>query len=150
MVLVNKIWIYALCPAWSFIINVLYWIPRLNRLPKYSGMLKEMQAMSLPKVMSEFIWTKDKLKDWRPWPITIIARDLKDDCDGAAIMAQWWQKKHGIPSRFVYLYSITSSHVICVSNDNTWAVSNQEIIKLDPNNWKIDILSKYPEYDTIL
>jgi len=115
--------------------------------------MKDYLNLSLKELMSKFKWKKDNLKDWSPWVITIIARDLLDDCDGAAVLAKWWYKKHNVASRIVALYSSDGKlgHAICVRNDNMEFVSNNDIIKLDHTNWENDLLKKFGnDYSVII
>ncbi len=85
--LATKLWVKILCPTWSFIVNCFYWLFRLNRLKKYLPIKNDYSYLTLNELMSKFKWKADNLKDWNPWVITIIARDLVDDCDGAAVLA---------------------------------------------------------------
>jgi len=95
--------------------------------------------------MSKFKWKKDNMVDWTPWVITIIARNMQDDCDGAAILAKWWYKKHSSRGKIVSLYSkdLKVGHAVCVRQDHKEVVSNQYVLPLDPSNWKSDLLSKF-------
>jgi len=150
----TKLWISFMCPVWSFIINLCYWICRpfviKEALAKKNALLS---IDNIINVMSVFRWTEDKYKDWLPWIITIVNKDITDDCDGAAVLAKWWWKKKGLKSRIVYLYSAdgNTGHAICVSSSNDIFVSNSQVIDIDPKNWQQDLLSRFNNaYITIL
>ena len=143
--LATKLWVKILCPTWSFIVNCFYWLFRLNRLKKYLPIKNDYSYLTLNELMSKFKWKADNLKDWNPWVITIVARDLVDDCDGAAVLAKWWYKEHASEGRIVVLYSADgkSGHAVCVRVDNKEFVSNDDVVVLNPNNWEDDLLQKF-------
>lgn len=152
--LATKVWIFILCPIWSFVINLVYWLFHLSSLKE--ALVKKKALLILDNIrdlMAIFKWTEDKYKDWLPWIITIVNKNITDDCDGAAVLAKWWWKEKGIESRIVYLYSADgkSGHAVCVLDDNSMFVSNSQVANLDPTNWRQDLLSRFNnEYVTIL
>ena len=100
--------------------------------------------------MKKFQWRPDEFTDWTPWVITLFAEMLKDDCDGAATMGKWAFGKIGIKARLLNLFGHGDGHCICVTNDNRFMVSNNDLVTLDPANWKEDILAFHGHlFDTI-
>jgi len=96
--------------------------------------------------MGSFVWMKDKEGDWSPWPITIVARGLKDDCDGAAVLAKWHLKKNGFSSRIIHLFSedMKVGHDICMVEGESFFVSNESIIEINnPQNWKESLFRSF-------
>jgi len=143
--LATKLWVKVLCPIWSFIVNCFYWIFRLNHIKKYLHIKNDYSYLTLIELMNKFKWKEDNLKDWTPWVITIIARELVDDCDGAAVLAKWWYKEHASEGRIVVLYSADGNfaHSVCIKENNKEFVSNNEVVVLNPNNWEEDLLQKF-------
>jgi len=144
-----KLWIIILYPIWSFIINSLYWLFHIHQLKKVLVIKKNKLRSSVhsikdvKKIMSNFKWTKDNFKDWTPWLITIINRDLKDDCDGAAILGKWLLKQINIKSSIYYLYGKNCGHAICISSDKSLFISNHQVLYLTKINWKHKILKRF-------
>ncbi len=144
--MINKIWSKLFKPVWSFIINLVYWIFNIFSLPEaldtkkiVKNSIKEL--IHVKSYMKKFTWTKDNYKDWNPWVITIIHRDLKDDCDGAAVLAIWLLSLVNIESQMVHLYGEKSGHAVCVSKDRTIMFSNNDFVSLKPDNWEKQVLS---------
>jgi hypothetical protein len=54
--------------------------------------------------------------DWVPTIEVLFARDLTDDCDGAAVLGRWSLAQIGMESRIVKLYG-NGIHAVCISND---------------------------------
>lgn len=136
-------------PIYSTIINLLYWISRLNQIREIMSLLHVLKEYELTTLMSKFQWTEDTMRDWSSWVITTINRDFKGDCEDAAILAKWWYKKHNISSRIVYLTQKKdelSLHAICVRKDNTEFISNNYVISLNSSKWKEELLYFFPEY----
>ena len=153
-ILATKLWIWVMCPIWSFFINMSYWINRGFKISDALAKKKELlNCSSINEVLSKFKWKADNYKDWYPWVITIVNKDLEDDCDGAAILAKWWWKNKNVGSRIVFIYSAdgTQGHAVCVTYNNTIFVSNSEVIEIDPINWQQDLLSRFDNiYVTII
>jgi len=140
----NFIWMCLLKPIWSFVINLIYWIFHIFSLSKTLATKKELKnttrtLANVKDVMKKFSWTKDNFKDWNAWVITIINKDYKDDCDGAAILAIWLLNTINIESEMVLLYG-SSCHAICVSKDRTKMFSNKLYKTLTPEKWKEQVL----------
>lgn len=150
--IVTTLWVYWLCPAWSFIINLFYFIKYINKYSYVQSQKNMFKKMSLNQVMNIFKWKADKLKDWIPWVYNIIINDLYDDCDGAAIIAKYWYKENNIHSRLGFLYNndFSKGHCICIKEDNTEFISNNQIIKIKAMYWKQDILRYFNHEYTIL
>lgn len=144
-ILLQKLWVKVMWPIWSFIVNLCYWICRPFSIKEALAKKKALLDQDLKSIMTIFWWRQDRFKDWYPWVITIVNKDISDDCDGAASLAKWWWKKHGVSSRFVYLYTenFSEGHVVCVANSNLTFVSNSEVIDIDPSNWQQDLLSRF-------
>ncbi len=149
-IMVTKLWIKFLCPIWSFIVNLCYWINRPFGIRE--ALLKKEIYLALPleELIGRFKWTGDKFKDWVPWVITIANKELADDCDGAAILAKWWWKEHDIKSRIVFLYSSTAGHAVCVKTDNTCFVSNSQVLYLDSTNWQQDLFTAFDNIYSVI
>lgn len=140
-------WVYILNPIWSLIINLIYFIINISKYNKVKNEKLYLLILPLQDVMNKFSWVADKFKDWTPYIYTLIINNYKDDCDGAATLAKFWYKNHNIKSRLVFIYdeNYSQGHCVCVRNDNTEFVSNNSIVKLNPNNWKEDLLSKFDD-----
>ena len=138
-------WIYVLCPIWSFIINLIFFIVHINEYQKVKLKKLVIKSSILTNIITQFKWKEDNLKDWIPWIYTLICNDFKDDCDGAATLAKYWYKENNIKSRLVFIYTedFSFGHCICVVNDNKEFISNNQIIEINSNNWKQDILDYF-------
>ncbi len=87
--------------------------------------------------------------DWIPTIEVLFARDLTDDCDGAAVLGQWSLAQIGMESRIVKLYG-HGIHAVCISNDNTVLISNNEVITIPPHAWKEAVLTWFsPPYSAL-
>ena len=152
----QRIWNNFLRPIWSFIINFLYWIIRPHRvcttIKRRNLIAKSIHSLSdIKTLMSKCRYKKDKTKDWLPWIITLVDRDFEDDCDGAAILGRWAFKQIGVKSDLVSLYGKNSGHMICVSKDRKYIISNNYIFNLITNNWKKETLDIFKgKYNKIL
>jgi hypothetical protein len=151
-VISTYIWIWYFKPIWSFIINSLYWLFHLGN---FSSMKKEkerLKGLSLNGVMREFKWKKDNYKDWTPWASTIIARKMEDDCDGAAALAKWYLKAKGMKSSILNLYpeDMSYGHAVCIVAGNNFFVSNDEVIYINPSNWKQNLFENLDGDYTII
>lgn len=139
-------------PLYSFVINLLYfpfYIHKWNYVKEKKNYYK---SLPIEVAMKDFIWTKDSFKDWNPWIYIIIARKFKDDCDGAATFAKWHLKQNNIESNIISLFDkkTKSGHAICVTKGRTLMISNNEVYKINSNNWEDEILSKFKKNYEIL
>ena len=149
----QRLWVYILRPIWSFIINVCYWIFNLNNLMDAIKVKKEIQDLKLKELLYKFIWVSNAAKDWIPWIITITNRKWKDDCDGAATLANYWYKKNGIKSSVINLFDskFTIGHAICVKNDHTEFTSSDKVIVIkNSDNWEKEIFKFFNDEYSIM
>ena len=134
--MIDKIWIYSLCPTWSFIINVLFWAFHPHKIMPTLQKIKEVETRvstikDIKKELKKLSWVSDHFKDWTPWLITFVCRGYKDDCDGAAIFGRFLFSCIGIKSKIYYLRGPGSGHAVCVTALGNWMVSNNRLIALD-------------------
>jgi len=147
-------WIHVMRPIWSVIVNSLFWVFHPYKFNEISDLKKSYAKMDLRKLMKSFTWKQDNYKDWIPWASTIMVRDLTDDCDGAASLAKWRMKQHGVDSTILNLYSADGSfgHCICMVKGNTFFVSNESVIDIqNTDRWKEELLAYFDgRYSIIL
>ena len=145
--LITKFWLKVEKPIWSFIVNSVFWIFHLNKIGEVRTDMKALRQMPLEVVMSMFKWKEDYLKDWTPWVATIVYKSITDDCDGAAVLAKWWFKEHGVKADILNLYNSKEGHTVCVAEGIM--VSNGNVIKMNTDR---DSVLKYfnGEYDTVI
>lgn len=95
--------------------------------------------------LKTFHWIEDSFKDWFPWIETFIASGMHDDCDGAAVFGGWLLANIGKKSRRVKLISTNFSiwrfwkyyyHIIQVTKDNKFFVSNNDLVEITGTDWK--------------
>lgn len=148
------IWIKFMCPIFSFIVNLLYWTVHIKDLKMAKKKKQELAAKcnnitALRKHMKSFSWVEDSWEDWRPWIITIINNDYKDDCDGASKLAKFLFEQIGIKGKIVSLRGNEPGHAIYVSDDRVYMTSNQFVRK---GNWTDKNILKYfkGDYDRII
>ncbi len=156
------LWIYIFCPIWSFIVNFLYWtfhIFHFKKAIKEKSNLKSktINIRNIQSIMTDFEWKRDSLKDWAPWVITILDRNLQDDCDGAAVLGKFLLKSINIKSKIYHLVGKKGGHAVCISNDKKILISNNQvsyiiknkafnenyISKIMRDKWKIEVLKKF-------
>lgn len=119
----------------SFIMNVLFWVLHFYKLPgaicRKRKISKGMRGISdLRKELAGFVWTKDDVMDWTPWVITFIARDKRDDCDGAAIYGLFLLECLGVGGSILHLRGPSCGHAVCVSNSGMFMVSNRDVVRV--------------------
>lgn len=149
-ILIRKFWVKVEKPIWSFIVNLCFWIGHLNKINEAREIKRLLLLQPLEQAMQNFVWVADNWQDWSPWTLTIASRLWTDDCDGAAVMARWWFKKHGIKSEIMYLFSDKSGHAVCVTKDRTKMVSNDRVVDLNPATWEADVLSYFGGKYTVM
>lgn len=122
----------------SFVYNILYWCVHWREWDATVDVMEaEAQRLEtiydVKRLMLTFVWTSDGFLDWQPWIETMFSRRFNDDCDGAAVLGKWALEKIGVESRIVRLWKTGSrfGHSVCISNDNKYMVSNDEVHMLD-------------------
>jgi len=143
-------------PVISFVVNVLWWIIHFYKLPgairekkRIKGRLGSM--VEVGRLMSRFVWTKD-IGDWTGWAITLIAKDMKDDCDTATTLGVWALKQINIPAKRVGLYNFKTraGHSICVTKENNLMISNNDVVNISKHQWKHEISNHFNQKYNIL
>ena len=149
MIILRYIGVYFSKPIWSFIRNCAFWLFRLNKIVGVRKEMKILQNTSLEYLMENFKWKEDVAGDWTPWITTIIYNEFEDDCDGAAALAKWWFREHGVEAEILNLYSDKSGHTVCVTKNRETMVTNERVVNLNPMNWEKEMLeyfgNKYTE-----
>ena len=148
---IRKFSVYFAKPIWSFVVNCVFWLFRLNMINEVRKIKADIKSLSIETLMERFVWVEDKAGDWTPWVMTIICQSFKDDCDGAAALAKWWFKEHGVEAEILNLYSTKEGHAICVTKDRTKMVTNERVIDLNPATWEQDVMKYFGnEYEVII
>ena len=143
--------VYFSKPIWSFVSNCVFWLFRLNKIGAARREMSVIKGLKIETLMNLFKWTEDTIGDWTPWVMTIICNDFTDDCDGAATLAKWWFKQHGVEAEILNLYSATEGHTICVTKDRTKMVTNERVVHLFPETWEQDIMRYFRDkYEVII
>ena len=135
--------VYFSKPIWSFIRNCAFWLFRLNKIGQVKKEMEATKGLRIETLMNLFKWQDDVVGDWTPWVSTVIAKDLQDDCDGAAALAKWWFKQNGVEAEILNLYSDKSGHTICVTKDRTKMVTNERVVNLNPTCWEKEMLEYF-------
>jgi hypothetical protein len=147
----RKFGIHFAKPVWSFIRNCWFWLFNLNDIKEVRKIKADIKCLSIETLMERFLWQEDAGGDWTPWVITIIRQSFKDDCDGAANLAKWWFKEHGVEVEILNLYSDKSGHTICVTKDRTTMVTNERVVNLNPTRWEREVLEYFRnKYEVII
>ena len=138
----DKIWIKIICPIWSLIVNILYWIFHFHKLAsakKEKGRIKENthDIDDIREQIRQTVWVPDIFHNWTPWVITFIARGLKDDCRMSHSFGQFLFDCAGIESVNFSLLGKVGGHAICVSQDGKWMVGNGTLTDLKKLNCTI-------------
>lgn len=142
-------------PIASLIMNLRFWWNKRVTWNTWTSVMEEIDIYTLTDIadfMKTFKWTADKYIDWKPWVHTIFANNMKDDCDGAAVLGKWLLGKMGIDARIVKLWKTGKSegHTICVSKDDKIMISNNDVIDLNPLVWKDKVISYHKNaYDIV-
>lgn len=100
-----------------------------------------MQAFKI--MMSQFKWRSDGAVEWIPdSPEIIVARGWTDDCDGAAVLAEWGLKQINMPCKIYRLKRASGGHRVCVTNDHRFFTSNGSVVSITtPEDWRKFILN---------
>jgi hypothetical protein len=148
---IRKFSVYFAKPIWSFIVNCVFWLFRLNMISGVRTSLNILKDKPIELVMSKYVWKEDTLGDWTPWVLTVVYNEFEDDCDGAAALAKWWFKQNGVEADILNLYSATEGHTICVTKDRTKMVTNERVIDLNPATWEQDVMKYFGnKYEVII
>ena len=151
MNVLRYIGVYFSKPIWSFIRNCVFWLFRLNKIGQVKKEMEATKGLKIETLMNLFKWQDDVVGDWTPWVSTVIAKDLQDDCDGAAALAKWWFKQNGVEAEILNLYSDKSGHTICVTNDRTKMVTNERVVNLNPTCWEKEVMEYFGnKYEVII
>ena len=149
-IIIRKIAIHFSKPIWSFIRNCVFWLFRLNKIGQVKKEMEATKGLKIETLMNLFKWQDDVVGDWTPWVSTVIAKDLQDDCDGAATLAKWWFKEHGVEADIFNLYSDKSGHTVCVTKDRETMVTNERVVSLNPTCWEKEMLAYFGNKYTIV
>jgi hypothetical protein len=148
---IRKFSVYFAKPIWSFIVNCVFWLGHLNKISAVKREMEATKGLKIETLMNLFKWQGDVVGDWTPWASTVIAKDLQDDCDGAAALAKWWFKQNGVEADILNLYSDKEGHAICVTKDRTKMVTNERVIDLNPATWEQDVMKYFGnKYEVII
>lgn len=146
----------------TFIINILYWARHLKDIKKARAEKKEYKSYAeymygIISIMKRHKWTSDAWNgalDWSPWPLTMINKQFRDDCDGAARMARWLSRSCSkVESAHEYIviegWSMATSHVIVIGkmkDSIKWFIfSNSDRLEANSRKAIIDLYEKsYP------
>lgn len=123
--------------------NIIYWsrnAPDLKKtIQKKKNLSKQIKNLNdIKNYMSNFVWTKEYV-DWDPWVVTVLHRDLHDDCDGASELGKYLFELIGKKANIYHLFGKEGGHAVMISEDKNYMVSNSYLIKLDPVSWKDDV-----------
>jgi len=149
-IIIRKIAVYFSKPIWSFIRNCVFWLFRLNKISEVRKIKADIKYLSIETLMERFVWVEDKGGDWTPWVMTIICQSFKDDCDGAAALAKWWFKEHGVEAEILNLYSDKEGHAVCVTKDRETMVTNERVVNLNPTCWEKEMLEYFGNKYTVM
>jgi len=127
----NYIWVKIYLPIWSFFINFFYWLFHFPVIFHVWAEKKELKksiktVRDISNLLKYFKWKADKFMDWKPWIITLIAREYNGDCDDAAVLAKFLFKQIGIKGKVWSLFGETG-HAVFVSNDRKFMTSNGSV-----------------------
>ena len=149
-IIIRKIAIHFSKPIWSFVRNCVFWLFRLNKIGQVKKEMEATKGLKIETLMNLFKWQDDVVGDWTPWVSTVIAKDLQDDCDGAAALAKWWFKQNGVEAEIFNLYSDKEGHTICVTKDRTKMVTNERVVNLNPTCWEKEMLEYFGNKYTVI
>ena len=150
-IIIRKLSIHFSRPIWSFVRNCVFWLFRLNDIKEVRKIKSDIKYLSIETLMERFVWKEDVGGDWTPWVMTIIRQSFSDDCDGAAALAKWWFKKHGVEAEILNLYSEKEGHAVCVTKNRETMVTNERVVNLNPTCWEKEVLEYFNgKYEVII
>ncbi len=143
----------------TFVINIIYWLKNFKSLEKARAEQKEYKSYAeymygIISIMKRHKWVSDAwygALDWSPWPLTMINKNMHDDCDGAARMARWLCRKcnqveHAREYIVIEEWDITRAHVIVIGKMKQslkWFIfSNSEHMEAKGRKAIIDLYEK--------
>lgn len=142
--------VHATIPIYSFVVNCLYWLTRLDKIKSVKARQEYYSTLPIKDLMARFVWTEDST-DWTKWPLTLINDNLTGDCEDAAALAKWRWKQGRIKSRIYYLYNSKAGHAVCINDRRTLMITNERIVNIHPESWKEDALGYFENvYEVIL
>ena len=102
-----------------------------SELREWSARLKIGGMPVLKEMMAQFKWHSDGSVEWIPdSPEIVVARGWKDDCDGAAVLAQWGFKQLEIPADVYRLDRPGGGHRVCVTRGKSFFTSNGQVVEI--------------------
>ena len=129
----------------------MFWLFHLNKIGQVKKEMEATQGLKIETLMNLFKWQDDVVGDWTPWVSTVIANDVQDDWDGAAALAKWWFKEHGVEAEILNLYSEKEGHTVCITHDRETMVTNERVVNLNPTCWEKEMLEYFGnKYEVII
>ncbi|MBC8427316.1 MAG: hypothetical protein H8D97_00345 [Proteobacteria bacterium] len=129
----------------NFLMNILYWVGHFNKLSEAKEYKRSIEVRSIENIkyyVNMFKWKEDRPWNWTPWIITLCARRLEDDCDGAAELGKWLLSKINIDSNLIVLKGSEGNHIICIDKNKTFMITNNQFVTInDSDNWKNEVLN---------
>jgi hypothetical protein len=117
---------------------------KMNEAKKSLKTLDDVRALQ-----KKFKYAAQLTGGWTPTIEVLFARDLTDDCTGAAILGQWSLEQIGIKSRIVTLEG-NGAHAVCISEDKSIMISNNTVVDIPPEAWVEAVLTWFtPAFKTI-
>lgn len=149
--IIRYIGVYFSRPVWSFIRNCVFWLGHLNKIAWARNEMEQLRDWQLEHLMAIFTWREDKVGDWTQWVVTLVSNGFTGDCDDAANLAKFWFKQHGIEAEILNLYSATEGHTVCITKSRGWMVTNERVVMLHQDKWKIEVLEYFNgKYEVII
>ena len=149
-IIIRKIGIHFSKPIWSFVRNCVFWLFHLNKIGQVKKEMEATKGLKIETLMNLFKWQDDVVGDWTPWVSTVIAKDLQDDCDGAAALAKWWFKQNGVEAEILNLYSDKEGHTVCITKNRETMVTNERVVQLNPTCWEKEMLEYFGNKYTVI
>lgn len=139
----------------TFVCNAVYWLFHIHRLPdairQRNGIVVK-HTDDIEAWMELFEWTRER-GDWRPWIITILARNMRDDCDGASQFARFLFGRMGHEAFTLSLWSSDSKsgHDVCYCPSLSLLVSNNDVLFIPPfGDWGKGVMKEFGNMYTII
>ena len=66
----------------------------------------------------------------------VFAKKFTGDCNDAAVLAKWAFKQIGMKGHIYLLKRSSRSHVVFITDDKQWMVSNNDVVKIESEDWK--------------